>query len=97
MPSKACWPKVGAPRSELFGNGERVPFAAFEREFLGQHDISNWQFAHGPKAKAAVHTAAAVECVYVHRSARINPVAGSGLPADHIEVSAARKLRSLGR
>jgi hypothetical protein len=81
----------------LLGNGERVPFAAFEREFLCQHDISNWQFAHGHKAKPAVRTAAAVECIYVHRSARINPVASSGLPAHHIEASAASELRSLGR
>ena len=94
---KSASPEHEAVRNESSGHGQRTALAAFQRDFLGEHDVSNRQLAERPETQAAPWAAFVVELADVRHDARINPVLLSGLAADDFEISAFCELRPLDR
>ena len=59
-------------------------YGGFQRDLLGQHDVSDRQIAHRQKTQPKRRTAVSIDLADVRRGARIDPVPLAGVAADEI-------------
>ena len=84
-----------AIRDEALGHCERAALGAFQRDLLGQHDVSDRQLAHRQKTQPECRAAAFIELADVRRGACIDPVPLAGVAADDLEIAFFGELRPL--
>jgi hypothetical protein len=83
------WSSVRGPKC--------VGLEELQREFLGQHDIADWEVTSRHEAQPARLSAVFVELLNVHLVALPNAVALAGVAADHLEIPTHLVLLALRR
>jgi hypothetical protein len=83
--------------SELSGYCERAALARFERDLLGQHDVSNRKAANGQETQADPWTAVFADLADIRSRSRIDSVAVARVAADYLEITLLRELPPLDR
>jgi hypothetical protein len=94
---KPAWQEHENVRNESSGHGEGAALAAFQCDLLGEHHVSDRQFAHRPETQAEPRAAFFVDLADVRHGARIDPVLLARVAADDFEISLFRELRPLHR
>ena len=94
---KPASPKPETVRNKSSGDSEGTALAAFQRDLLGQHHVSDRQISYGPETQAKPRAAAFVDLADVRHGARIDPVLPAGLATDDFEISSLSELRPLHR
>ena len=92
---KPASPKRESVRNESSGHRERATFAVFQRDLLGQHDISDRQLVRRHETQAKCWPALLVDLANVHPSARIDPILLAGVAADDFEIALFREVSPL--
>ena len=94
---KTSSPRHESVRLESSGHREGAALAAFQRDLLGEHDVSDRKLAERPEAEAEPWPAFFVDLADVRHGARIDPVLFAGLATDDFEISIFCELRPLDR
>lgn len=90
-------PEHETGRCEPPGHLERAVLAAFQRDLLGKHNISDRQIATRHETQAARRIALFVDLADVRRPTRVDPILPASLATDDLEIALSRELRTLGR
>ncbi|WP_461623367.1 hypothetical protein [Bradyrhizobium sp. 25ACV] len=97
LTEKAISPEHETSRNEFSGDLKRAAFAAFQRNLLGEHDVSDRQIATRRETQAARRAALLVDLADVRRRARVDPILPAGVATDDLEIAFSRELCTLGR
>ncbi|WP_333939037.1 MFS transporter [Bradyrhizobium sp. CCBAU 11386] len=90
-------PEHETSRCEPSGHLERVVLAAFQRDLLGKHNISDRQIATRHETQAAHRAPLFVDLADVRRRARVDPILPASIAAGDLEVTLFRERCTLGR
>lgn len=90
-------PEYETGRCEPSGHLERAVLAAFQRDLLGKHNISDRQITTRHETQAARRAPLFVDFADVRRRARVDPILPASLATDDLEIAFSRELRTLDR
>lgn len=90
-------PEHETARCEPPGHLERAVLAAFQRDLLGKHNISDRQITTRHETQAARRMALFVDLADVRRPARVDPILPGRVTTDDLEIAPSRELCTLGR
>jgi hypothetical protein len=84
-------------RREPPGHSAYVDFTCFQRDLLGEHDVSDRQTADRHETQTMLQAASFVDLAYVDRSPGVDPVMLSAIASDNLEIAFPGELLSLRR
>lgn len=90
-------PEHETGRCEPPGHLERAVLAAFQRDLLGKHNISDRQITTRHETQAARRVPLFVDLADVRRRALVDPILPASVATDDLEIALSRELRTLGR
>src|ERR1700730_5583211 len=77
-------PERETVRNEVSGDGERSALGSFQRDLLGQHDVSARQLAQRQETQPKLRAAFSVDLADIRHCARIDPILPAGLATDDL-------------
>jgi len=84
-------------RSEPPGHGAHLAFACFQRDLLGEHNISDRQGADRHETQPLLQATSFVDLAHVHRGPGVDPVPPSAVASDDLKVAPSAELLPLAR
>jgi hypothetical protein len=84
-------------RSEPSGHGAHLALACFQRDLLGEHDVSDRQSADRHETQPLLQATSFVDLAHVHRGPGVDPVPLSAVASDDFEVALPGELLPLRR
>jgi hypothetical protein len=83
-------------RCEPSGYLQRALLAAFQRDLLGKHNVSDRQITTRHETQAAHRAALFIHLADIRRCSRVDPVLPTSVATDDLKIALSRELCSLG-